>query len=257
MPYWIYSDPNAPGDREDRASLITQTRDAIAELTKTVDWLASSLLPGTARPYTAPKMSAARRAQLDAIWRLERVAAGKTATSVPLGESPVPLDLDVADLLSEIMSTADELAERICLLIMRPISRPATSAFADPRPALELIAEHVGFARQLDVGLVVQIRDRCEDLVDRAQQSLGLVVDGQLLPLCCPWCGGKTEKHPLGGQHTLRVRTLPGGLPVIVCEGGQCEPPSRDCGIRWRGRPAWERHDWEWLAMKIERTEAS
>ncbi|MGZ4589141.1 MAG: hypothetical protein ACXVX9_15210, partial [Mycobacteriaceae bacterium] len=92
-------------------------------------------------------------------------------------------------------------------------------------------------------------------LIERAHQVLGLISDGQVLKAVCPWCGGRTEAHPTGGAHTLRVRNIHGlDTTVVVCEGGACEPPAEDCGTWVRGRPAWRQYEWDWLADRINRT---
>lgn len=93
----------------------------------------------------------------------------------------------------------------------------------------------------------------------RALSALGLMADGQLLDALCPWCGGRTERAPLGGERTLRVRLIvdrkarESKLAAIVCEGLNCDPSSSDASEdeRWRGRPTWLQGDWEWLAARI------
>lgn len=243
------------------------TLDLLAELQTTVEHLAANLLPGTARPWRAPQVSAEKRAQLDAQAREDRLHIAQQGhlpahlrgqgVVVPPGESPAPYDLDIADLLSTVLVEADALADRLCLLLWRPIDPPATSAFADPRRHLALVVRLLDELAAVDPDELEAVAHWCQVKIRDAAPALGLVSDGQLLEALCPWCGGATGAHPVGGARTLRVRTLPGGRPVVVCEGGRCtaEPGTPDCGISWRGLPAWDlENEGAWLADRIERT---
>lgn len=256
------------------------TRAVLNELLVTVDQLASNLLPGTARPWRAPQVSAERRAELDRQAREDRLHIAQQGelpahlrqqgVVVPPGESPAPYDLDIADLLVEILTAADTLAERVAEIVeadliawagtwastLPTIAPPAAAhAFADPRAHLAFLAEHAALIAVLDPDLLEHLADTAQRHIDRAAPALGLVADGQLLDALCPWCHGTTGAHPVGGARTLRVRTLPGGRAVVVCEGGRCEPDPADCGIRWRGLPAWDlQNEGEWLADRIART---
>lgn len=236
-------------------------RDAIAELRTAIDWLVASLLPGTEHPYRPPSMSADARAERDRLARLERLERSAIAP----GESPAPFDLDVADLLAEILSFADATSDRVCRAVRRPTDRPAMSAFADPGPALRLVDGYLRLAATVDAGLPVLIEGRCDELVTRAHTILGLLGDGQLLDVVCPWCGGRRSDAPVGGAKTMRVRAqLPPGKPMakvdpkdvrwlVVCESGSCVPPDAECGEWVRGRPAWPlKTEGEWLAQRLE-----
>lgn len=231
------------------------------QLADTVRQLSASLMPGTSRPWRAPQVSAEKRAELDRQAREDRrhIAQqgnlpahlrGQSVVTAP-GESPAPYDLDIADLLSSILAEADTMAELVTVPPLLP-PPPATSAFASPTPYLEHIARGLDL---VDDDLLEHIADRCHRLVQQARQHLGEVTDGQLLAGLCPWCGGVTGAHPVGGAKTLRVRALPDGRPVIVCEGGRCTAEQGpDCGIKWRGLPAWDlENEGAWLADRIER----
>lgn len=245
---------------------MTDARDAIRELRTALGWLAANLLR-TDRPYRAPQISAAKRAELDALARLEQLERSGIAP----GESPVPFDLDIADLLAEILTAADEWADRVCFAVWRPVDPPACSAFEDPSRRLDLVERYLAGAVVADPALAEVVEARCDALVYRAHGLLGLLGDGQLLNAVCPWCDGRTTSAPVGGARTMRVRAqLPAGKrtmtqvdPVdvrwfVVCESGTCEPPPADCGERLRGRPAWLlRTDGDWLAARIERAMAS
>lgn len=249
------------------ADPVGSARDAINELRDVIDWLAASLLPGTAKPYRAPQMSAEKRAELDALARQE----WRERSGIAPGETPPVYDLDIADLLSEILTAADSLADRVCWAVQRPVDPPAVSAFADPTPRLDLIADYLRTAVVTDPGIVPVIEDTCDGFIFRAHSLLGLVGDGQLLAATCPWCAGRTARHPVGGARTLRIRAqLPAGVRtvtkvdpkevrwLVVCESGTCEPPAAQCGERLRGRPAWPlKTEGEWLAQQIEAAMAS
>lgn len=96
--------------------------------------------------------------------------------------------------------------------------------------------------------------------IRRAMAVLGLTLDGQLLDALCPWCEGRTARHPVGGARTLRVRIVPDrrdpqqAVPVVICEGDNCSPSDASAAYdeRWHGHPTWPQHEWEWLAAQID-----
>lgn len=238
-------------------------REAIDELGQVTGWLACSLLPGTPKPWTAPLMSdekLAARAMQDRTYR----AAAAMSAMIPLGESPAPLDLTTLDLLVEILCLADEIADLCSDAAEVPRLAAASSWMADPAPFL---ARGAAFVAYLDKASQRRVEERCDDLTYRALGSLGLMGDGQVLAVVCPWCLGRTPQRPVGGARTLRVRAvLPAGERslvkvdpddidwLIVCEGVACEPPSKDCGERHRGRPAWSlTREGEHLAKLLEK----
>lgn len=254
------------------------TRTLLVELQTTVDHLAANLLPGTARPWRAPQVSAEKRAELDAQAREDRLHIAQQGdlpaylrdqgVVIPPGESPAPYDLDIADLLADVLTVADELTDRADAVLVphltewagswaltladRRVAPPhAQSAFASPRAQLQFLDDVLDLLAALDPDLLEHIADTAQTHVDRAAGALGLLMDGQLLDGSCPWCKGRTGAHPSGGQRTLRVRmSLPRtdqSRPLIVCEGGRCEPGAAS-GLLWRGLPAWDLiNEGEWL----------
>lgn len=241
------------------------TRQLVHDLLAAADWLAESVLPGTARSWLPPAQYEDTRTpeqrELARMERLQRV-------DIAPGETPPLLDLDVMDLLSEVLAEAD----RLCADAVADVEAglvtwagswardlpsmrlpDASSALADPAPYLRLLdalVEHI-----VDPDLIEHIADRCHRLVDRTNRMLGLVVDGQLLDAQCPWCGGRTERHPEGGRRTLRIRmSLPrsdDSRALVVCEGGRCDPGANS-GERWKGLPAWDLlNEGEWLGQCI------
>ena len=238
------------------------TTEHLTALLTTVEHLTDSVMPGTARPWRTPQVSAERRAELDRQARQDRLLIDQQghlpahlrqqSIAVPPGESPAPYDLDIADLLSTILAGADLYADRACALAQRPCDPPASSAFADPTRHLQLLSQ---LQPWYDDDLRAEVDLWAQDMVEQAATSLGLVTDGQLLPGLCPWCDGRTPAHPAGGAKTLRVRTLL-DRPVVVCEGGLCAPESADCGLWWRALPAWDLHnEGAWLADRISRAD--
>lgn len=260
------------------------TRQLLLELQTTVDQLAANLLPGTARPWRAPQVSAERRAELDHQAHQDRLHIAQQGdlpahlrgqgVVVPPGESPAPYDLEVADLLSTVLADADTWADKADAVLVAHLTEwaggwsrglpdarlappAASSAYASPRPHLDFLADVMELLTLVEPDLVEMLADWAERTIRAAAPALGLISDGQLLDALCPWCGGVTGAHPIGGAKTLRVRTLPGGRPVVVCEGGRCvaEPGTAECGISWRGLPAWDlENEGAWLADRIERS---
>lgn len=249
--------------------------DAVHELDVAIGWLAASLMPGTARPWTPPALSPEKQAERDAeLWQEKHDAT--VSGLPPLGESPAPADVAVMDLLAEAFTLADELAELTACGL--PAAR---SAFEDPRPRLAAVIGRLQ-AGGRGVEHATTVERRCDDMTVRIHTQLGLIPDGQLLRgAVCPFCRGRTAQRPNGGAATWRFRLLvPDGrrvvrlraqdpcpkdavcaLPrnhkgkcrppeleaVIVCEGLNCDPPAPP--LRLRGRPAWPLRRWgTWLA---------
>lgn len=211
-------------------------------------------LKGTARPWQQP-------AQLDAAQRRTRdtLAAAERADRNPLsiGEHPAPLHVDVLDLLVDLLSTADDIAEQVAQAAGVDRLPAAASAFVDPEPYLRHAAAHLAQAYEADPSLIGGVEEDAARLRNEVARHLGELTTGQTLKAPCPFCAGRTADHPEGGSHTLRVRTLPGDLTAVVCQNSLCEPPEGGCGTRWRGFPAWPIHEWSWLADHIEAREAS
>lgn len=218
--------------------------------------LMEARLPGTARPWRQPRLTREQREELDrAAWqeKLER-------TGEAIGESPAPLDLGVLDTITSILAEAVALADAAAAhleLADIPCSPPPppSTALADARPHLAFLAEHL--PGLTDSSFVGDVASAAAAWVRQTARALALVHDGQALAVVCPWCRGVTPESPAGGEHTWRVRELPGEQVAITCESGSCEPPSRDVGTWWRGRPVWPLREWEWLAGRLEAREAS
>lgn len=207
--------------------------------------LVETRLPGTARPWRQPELSPEQRAERDHAARLERQERSELAW----GETPAPVDVAVLDLLGEILWQADDIAGTIADAIMCPRLAPPSTALADATPYLDFAARHYRDA-WLTLDDAHEIERAARRMVDAVARALCLVYDGQKLDVVCPWCEGRTEAAPVGGELTWRVRQLPGDLVAIVCSG-ICEPPSKDVGTWWRGRPCWPVSEWDWLAKQV------
>lgn len=236
---------------------------AVNELRVAINWLIAVLVPGTHKPYKAPTLSPELRAERDREARLERLERSNLAP----GEVPAPLDLAVADLLAEILTCADDLADLVSDTAKVARMPPAPFAFTDPDPYLIHVLDLLPACRG-HPHVPRRVEGDCDDLTFRTHEQLGLLGDGQVLAAVCPWCAGRTASKPVGGERTLRVRAqLPRDVKsvvavppeevrwLVICESGTCEPPEADCGERLRGRPAWPlRTEGDWLAQRIEST---
>jgi hypothetical protein len=221
---------------------------AIADLTELADLVVGLALlrdPEYARPWRPPVLDAYRRAELDHEARIERLERSGLAP----GEHADAARADVLDILSGVLWRAEDLAYHLARAARCPVLRPP-AADADPRPYLRHAAACLPTAVLAWTNgdeIAWWAADLARDMIRDVTAALALVHDGQRLKVVCPWCGGG-----LTGAQTWRVRTLPGDLVAIVCEGDQpCEPPSKDVGTWWRGRPAWPFAEWEWLAKRI------
>ena len=211
--------------------------------------LVEQRLPGTARPWRQPELSPEQRAERDHAARIEKAERSDDAW----GETPAPVDVGVLDLLASLLMDADLLHEAVAQAAGTDRLDPPSTAFADARPYLEYA---VTWAPQVADDLVLhEIGRQARGMVDAIAKALCLVYDGQRLDVECPWCRGRTELAPVGGEKTWRVRELPGQLIAIVCESGTCEPPSKDVGTWWRGKPCWPTSEWEWLAKRLTQAE--
>ena len=230
-------------------SVLARARQDLAELITTTGWLAVSVMPGTARPWRAPSITDERRNEMDALAKAER----HERTDIAPGDSPDPYNFGAADLLVEILMAADLMAEYVAQDAGWDRMPNAFSSYSDPRPYLRYVQVMIAdVATPTDVAKYVT--NVCTPLIASGAALCGIFADGQLLAGLCPWCGGKTSRTPVGGSPTLRVHTGAAGA-LLVCEGGMCEPPSKDVGKWWRGLPAWPVEEWTWLADRIERNE--
>jgi hypothetical protein len=158
------------------------------------------------------------------------------------------VDVGVLDLMASLLWDADTIAEHIAQTAGIERLDPPTTALADVRPYLAYAIEHLGAVDEQNV--LAEVARLARGMKDQMAHSLCLLYDGQRLDVICPWCEGRTEAAPVGGEKTWRVRQLPGDLVAIVC-GGICEPPSKAVGTWFKGQPAWPVWDWDWLAKQV------
>lgn len=208
--------------------------------------LTESRLPGTARPWRQPELTPDQRAERDHAARLEKADRSDDAW----GETPAPVDVGVLDLLASLLWDADTIHEHVAQAAGIERLAPPSTAFADARPYLTYAVKHLPGLEiaEANMGWIEAMARGMKQDIARA---LCLVYDGQRLDVECPWCEGRTELAPVGGEKTWRVRELPGGLVAIVCESGTCEPESRFVGTWWRSRPCWPVSEWDWLAKQV------
>ncbi|MFG2002312.1 hypothetical protein ACGFNU_24480 [Spirillospora sp. NPDC048911] len=225
----------------------------LAEAAELVTSLALLRDPAAYRPWREPALTPDQRAELDHAARAERA---ERVADAP-GEHTDAARPEILDALSGVLWRAESLAWHLSRAAWCPVL-PLAAADADPRPYLARAVSVLPTAVtgwQNGTEIAWWAADEAAAMLADLAATLGLMTDGQHLRLVCPWCGGRTEQVPTGGAWTWRVRHLPGDLVAIVCEGGMCEPPSKDVGTWWRGCPAWPLAEWEWLARRIERNE--
>lgn len=214
-----------------------------------------SRIKGTKRPWREPTLTPEAREELDRRARAEKAEADDRMP----GESLAPVHVDVLDTLADILMRADMLHDHIAATLGVERLDSAPSAFADPGPYLTFISDHLREFAEDDPDGMDAVSDLARELRGEMARVLGEVFDGQTLTAMCPWCGGKDDRHPVGGARTLRVRLLwlptptdkDAHEPAIVCDGGRCEPPESDCGLWVKGKPAWPLAEWEWLGDRL------
>ena len=234
---------------------LTYTLAALAELIDRASWVQASINNGTPRPYRQPRLTLQQRAAADARARMERLER----VDIAPGDSPDPMSFEALELRDEILAAGDRLAEDLAsqLKITAP---PPASWGSDPATYLQFVIEALPAAYELDHANAGRIDRMAERLVTKADILLGHVSDGQSLQALCPFCHGKSDQMPTGGDYTLKILTGKRGSVVgrtlIVCFGN-CEPDGKASGYRWGSHPAWDLiTEAGWLSDRIEEADA-
>ncbi|MFF4412135.1 hypothetical protein ACFYY8_06350 [Streptosporangium sp. NPDC001559] len=199
--------------------------------------LLEARLPGTPRPWRQMDLTPEAIAERDEQARIERFER----SLLTLGASPAPVDVTILSTVLDLLVHADDLAAAVAHTTGDSPLPPPGPGELDARPYL-LYA-----ARRLPDDLVEWAAPTARQMVDRVAHALSMVYAGQRLDVTCPWCRQ---------EAAWRVRDLPGGMIAIVCESGAvCEPPAREVGTWWGGRPVWPVQDWARLARHLQAAE--
>lgn len=227
--------------------------------------------PGSTRRPTPRHVSDAQRSHRALLALQERMEDARRARELgveqvpPTGPIPAPAPLAVLDLLADYAAVSADVADAIAQTVGVEREPAVESAWTDPRPHLRLVREWVRYADEVDDRTLPWVRSRLGPLAERVAAQLGEIHDGQVLDALCPWCGGRTERRPNGGDRTLVVYARGSRLEqveragdgaVIVCRGVNCEPPLGACGTRVGQHPAWPEREWDWLAKRLLPTSA-
>lgn len=222
----------------------------LSETKATLEWvteywpdLLEARFPGTPRPRPHHEDTAETRRARDEQAAAERAERGGNA----IGDAPAPIDLDIAQTVYDLLAWAEDLAAVIAETADAPAPPPPGPGNLDARPYLRHAIAHLEAAAARAPHIAEWAASVADRMCRRAAGMLGMIYDGQLLSIICPWCGGKTPHTPSGGAYTWRVRVLPGDLIAVVCEG-ICEPPEACVTTWWYGHPVWPLHRWPWLA---------
>lgn len=202
--------------------------------------LLEARIPGTRRRWAQTRTRAESRQH--ASMHHDEVAA--------LTRAPAPVHLDVLDTIVDVVKISHTLADAVAQLAGVDRLPPPSSAYADPRPYLDLVKRHFDAAAEADGGWIVDAaldpHDDCSIVRarNRTASALRLVLSGQVLDADCPWCGNRP----------LRLEEHAGEWLVVCRSRRVCEPPETDCGTWVKDRPAWPPEEWEWLARRINHT---
>jgi len=251
-------------------------RDVVAEIDYLADaWPALVTLrvpsSGRRRPPGRRDVSEAQRLHAAVLAIQERMEDRQRAVEVnampvpPTGPIPAPAVIAVLDLLALFVATAADIAETVARVAGVDAPPQVESSWTDPRPYLKFARTWLTVADGADDRTMPWVAKTLRSLADRVATQLGEVYDGQLLDALCPWCGGRTERRPTGGERTLVVyarqsrRDAEGTKhegPVIVCRGVNCTPPESACGTSVGAHPAWPEREWDWLSKQLLPTTA-
>ena len=219
-------------------------------------------------PSSRRQRSTTALAVVEAEARAEQAERRRPGWVPGLGKHPVPIDVEMLDVLTLVVSTAEDVAGTVTQTagVERPVC--VGSAWEDPRPWLRAARAWLTAADEADERTVPWAAMVLGPVVRRVASVVGEIVDGQVLDALCPWCGGRSQKRPTGGARTLVVRA-PGQPttgarpemtslaevvddgPLIVCSGTNCSPPPSAVGMRVGGQPAWPWREWDWLARQL------
>jgi hypothetical protein len=225
--------------------------------------------PGSPRPWRQALLDPEHRAAQVLRDREERANRDPDAP----GFTSAPEHVDVLDVMVEVWIVLDELVARISPDWRRSRTGHAAGRgqaefgpprFAHVQPMIEFTRTWLTMAAEERLDIADAPANRLRWLTAEISRVLGLVRAGQLLSgALCSFCRGVTPKQPAGGTTTLRVeevaprkhatalRPAVEGVHAVVCWNPLCNPPDEDCGTRYRGRPAWPWHEWEWLAKRL------
>lgn len=239
------TDPGA-GRSVARARVVPAVDRALEDLGTVIELVPVLALlrdPATVRPWRETHLDPWTRAEVDAEARAERAERVEIAP----GEHRDACRPDVLDMLSGVLWRAVSLAEDLSRAAWCPALPPAPRD-GDPRPYLAraratLVQAVTGWPNGDEIAH--HAADQAAAMLADLESALALRVDGHAVKAVCPWCRGG-----LAGGYSWRVRVIV-DEPLIVCESDVCEPPRRDAGTWWRGRPAWRLGDWPWLAARL------
>lgn len=221
------------------------------------------LEPGTRRRWSQRRVdpeTAARRAEetRQEFEERRKLPPALRLVGAPPGVHPAPIDVSVLDTLQRVARLADELARDVGEWAAQPMGR-TFSAHLDPRPYLLHVRAHLSAAQEWDSRVAPWISDKVRQVVADVASHRGELREGQMLDAICPWCGGRTESAPAGGERTISLRHPSvddeDDEPLIVCHGLNCTPPVTACSRQVGGQPAWPRREWDWLAAQLRRPE--
>jgi hypothetical protein len=190
-------------------------------------------VPGTPRPWLQTRLRRGGSSSSDSDDPANFVINNVTA----------PVRLDVLD------------AMRDCLLWVNRAHRQVEKALAlphrpnpyhdDPIRYLTDLAEWWDDVSEADPTLAEHLADGLAHHHDAIERTLGLALDGKVLPFACPYCS-TARSLSITRDEFLGV--------VIVCTSGACTPPSSSSPHLWRdGRPVWRFAQWSTLAAACER----
>lgn len=153
-----------------------------------------------------------------------------------------PIRLDVLDAMQDCLRWSETTHAKAALLLGEP-HRPGH--IHDPIRHLADLAAWWERIEVADPALAERIAAGLEHHHDAIGRTLGLALDGKVLPFPCPFCLTTAA---------LVIRRYDDLGVVIVCTSGACTPPPRASTHLWHeGLPAWRFAQWATLAAACNR----
>lgn len=194
--------------------------------------LVEERIPGTPRPWLQTRLGGRgqRRDVEDSSFLIHGVTA--------------PVRIDVLDTMAETLSWLEESATTVAQVLGVDRPRHVGGVSDDPIRLFDFLHQHWEAVEDDHPDLANTLAVGLSEHAEKIARTLGLALDGKVLPFPCPYC------NTARAMVVLRDEVL--GL-VIACSSGACSPGDSSTHEWRRGKPVWRFSQWENLAGAVSR----